>query len=109
MAPPLPLQNAPHRLADYLPIRGQRIRSPQDCAQEAVAASMRAHPRQLLDLPVMRIHFSTTCPSLIPLLLLLDLILNPGIIRQRQGIFPTALNLPGACCKRRLPSGLQAP
>jgi hypothetical protein len=58
----------------------------------------------------MRIHFSTTCPFLIPPPLPLVLILNPGIHRQREGITPTVSNNPpGALCKRRPPSDLQAP
>jgi hypothetical protein len=70
---------------------------------------MRSHPRQLLDIPAMRIHFSITSPFLIPPPLPLVLILNPGTHRQREGITPTVSNPPGALCERRSPSDLQAP
>jgi hypothetical protein len=83
MALPHPLRSGPRRLADYLPIRGLRIRSLQDCVPGAVVALMRAHPRRLVDVPVTRIHFSTTCPFPIPLPPLSDLLVNPGIYRQR--------------------------
>ena len=109
MALPPPLRRGPHPLVDYRPIRGQRIRSLQDCAPGAVVALMRAHPRHLLHILVMRMRLRTACLSLIPPPLLLDLMANPGIYPQRQVIFPTELNLPGACCKRRPPSDLQAP
>lgn len=106
IALPPPLQSGPHHFADYLPIRGLRIRFLRDCARVLVV-STHAHPRQLLDIPAIRIHFSTTCPFLIPLPLVL--ILNPGIIRRRGGITPTVSNLPGALYKRKSPSDLKAP
>jgi len=109
MALPLPLRSGFCRIADYPPIRGLRIRFLRDCVARAVVVSMRSHPCQLLDIPAMRIHFSTTCPFLIPPHLPLVLILNPGIHRQREEITPTGSNPPGALCKRRPPSDLQAP
>jgi hypothetical protein len=84
MALPLPLRSGPRRrLTDYLPIRGLRARSPQDCVPGAVAALMHAHLRRLLDIPVKQIPSSTTCQFPILLLPLLDLTVNPGIYRQR--------------------------
>jgi hypothetical protein len=84
MGLPLPLRSGPRCLTDYLPIRGLRVRSPQDCVPGAVVALMRAHLRRLLDIPVTRIHSSTTCQFPILLPPLLDLLVNPGIYRQRE-------------------------
>jgi hypothetical protein len=108
MALSLPLRSGPRRIADYHPIRGLGVISPQDCVLGAVVASMRAHLRQLLDIPAIRIHISTTCLFLIPPLPLVP-ILNPGIHRRREGITPTVFNPLGPLCKRRPPSDLQAP
>ena len=105
---PLPLPNGPRRIADYLPIRGPHIGFLRDFAPGAVVVSIRAHPRQLLDILAIQTHFSTTCPFLIPLLPLV-LILNPGIYHRREEFTPTVPNPLGALCKRGPPSDLQAP
>jgi hypothetical protein len=107
MAQPLPLRSGLRHIVDYPPIRGLCMRFLRDCVPGAVGVSMRSRPPQLLDILAMRIHFSTTCPFLIPPLPLV-LILNPGIHRQREGITPTVSNPPGALCKRGPPSDLQA-
>lgn len=82
MALPLPLRSGLRRVVDYPPIRGLCVRFLRDCVPRAVVVSMCSHPRHRLDIPAMRIHFSTTYPFLIPPLLVL--ILNPGIHRQRE-------------------------
>ena len=91
MALPLSLPSGPRRIANYLPICGPHIKCLRDFAPGVVVVSIRAHPRQLLDILAIQIHFSTTYPFLIPPLPLV-LILNPGIhmggknIHQRSPI-----------------------
>jgi len=109
MALPLPLWSGLHRIVDYPSIRSPQVRSLWDCVPRAVVVLMCFHPCQLLDILTMRIHFSTTCLFLIPSPLPLVLILNPGIHHQQEGITPTVSNNPpGALCKRRPLSDLQA-
>ena len=108
MALLLPLASGSRLIVDYLPIRVLRIGFLRDCVLGAVVASMRAHPRQLVDILAIQIHFSTTCPFLIPPPPLV-LILNPGIHHRREEITPMVTNPPVVPCKRRLPFGLQAP
>ncbi|SRR6266851_2376460 len=105
-APP-PLRRSDN-LVDYPPIHDLRMQS-LDCLRGAVVASMRAHPRQAPDTPVVRTRFSTPRPF--PILpLLSDSTVNPGIHHRREGIIPpTALHLPGTTSKRRRPIDPLAP